>query len=376
VFEHERWPGRVLGCSAPEGGAIVVLDSAGVDPPRTVMAAPACRGTPTEHGIVGVLERDAASHTLLLVPWPAELDGPATDAIVLADSTRGEPFHPDYAVRGDDVFTVDANHDLLRIALPSGATSVEQPSVGEWGVGTDGRVLAWRDFDPLVDPLAYAVGTLHLRDRNEGRTVDLEGVALHSLPPISSTDWFGTRAADTTRFVELPTFATLDVPGDHRVVNQLLDGRLLISDGARGPLAILDPYSGNRTELADVAGETRSDFDHVDVFAAATSAVQEAAVWRVPFDASPAVALAERASRDWFEIDGRIVTPLDVDGDGLGDLVQIDPATLEERVIDDHVVASYQAHGAHATFHARDIVYSVLDGERTGIWVARLVQRE
>jgi hypothetical protein len=209
--------------------------------------------------------------------------------------------------------------------------------------------------------------------------VDLHDVSLHSLPPVSSSDWLGTTLAtddELTRLVELPSFATRDLPSESRIASQLLDGRLLVAHGARGPLAVLDPRIGELVELADVAGELRGgSFDHVDVFAAASASVAEAAVWRVPLDSTPARQLATRATRAWFELDGRIVTPLAVE-DGLGDLVAIDHETLAERLVDGHVVASVQGRGEHETFHERDIVYSVVDGDRSGIWLARLEPRD
>jgi hypothetical protein len=371
-FEHERWPGRVLACSEPNRGAMLDLDPLGVAAPRVVMADPACRGTPTDHGVVGVVPIDETASTLALVPYPADIDGPASEAIVLADPVRGDPFWPDYQVRGDDVFTVDMNHDLLRIGIVTRETVLEQSAVGEWGITPDGRVLAWRDVVPGAEPLDFPVGSLSMRDRIDGRTIRFESITLHWLPPVPSNDYMSFRQEGDTpvaTLVDLVTFDTIELPGDRRIASTVSGGRLLLSDGSIGRLSIYDPDSRDELMLADVRGMTwRRDEDHMfvlEVFA------DQAPLWRLPLDGSSAERVANRATDEWFDIGDRIVTPLDVDDERVGDLVLIDPESLEERRIDERVYANVLGHD-HAVFHERDLVYAVVDGERSGIWVARL----
>ncbi len=377
-FEHERWPGRVLACTERYEGAMVVLDPTGVDAPRVVMEAPGCRGTPTDHGIVGVVERDDETNTLALVPYPDDLDGPASAAIVLADRTRGEPFLPQYAVRGDDVFVVDDNQDLVRIALPSGEIAVEQPAVGEWGITADATVLAWRDYDPAIDPTEFAIATIQLRNRIDARTLTFDAVQFLSGIPLSSERYLGlrggTKDAYVTQLVDLETFETRELPGDLRVWRELSDGRLLTSNGLFGRLSLLDLLTGEATPLADVGSNGwHSSGDDDAIIRASSPNADETPIWRVPLDGSAATKLAHRVSRlYWFELVGRIVTPIDVVEDDIGDLVEIDPDSLDERMIDHDVQATVMRRGEPATFHERDILYAVDDAERSGVWVARL----
>jgi hypothetical protein len=65
--------------------------------------------------------------------------------------------------------------------------------------------------------------------------------------------------------------------------------------------------------------------------------------------------------------DGRVLSVLDVNSEWRGDLVAVDPADLQERIIDrDVVMFSPEVEGDDT------ILYGVSDDERTGVWLARL----
>lgn len=52
-------------------------------------------------------------------------------------------------------------------------------------------------------------------------------------------------------------------------------------------------------------------------------------------------------------------------------LVLTDPATLEELQIDDHIVAALDLDLWRGAFAPGVIAYVVVDGERSGVWLAR-----
>ncbi|MBZ5715517.1 hypothetical protein [Nannocystis pusilla] len=100
----------------------------------------------------------------------------------------------------------------------------------------------------------------------------------------------------------------------------------------------------------------------------------EGPLWRVPFDGEPEQ-LAERANQYTRLLpDGRLIAPLGIGADWLGRLVVIDPSTGEERRVDDRVDGR-----SLDTRWLEDeglISYSVSDGERSGVYLARLSQHE
>lgn len=65
-----------------------------------------------------------------------------------------------------------------------------------------------------------------------------------------------------------------------------------------------------------------------------------------------------------------MVTRVDVDQEGIGDLVVVDRGTLAERLIDTHVVTLW-VEGAEA-LPADVVAYQVRDGERSGLYLVNL----
>lgn len=380
VFERDRWPGRVLGCTAEPNSSMVVLDPSGVDPARVVSPAPACRGNETDLGIVGVVDNADTTRSLALAPHPSDLAAPAVPPVVLAASIRGEPFFPDYLVRGAAAaYTVTPTHDLLRIDLATTTSVVEQPGVAEWGVSMDDRTLAWRDVAEHGDGDPWSVGSVMLRDRVDGREIAFDDVQLQSIPigTLDADRLFLTLRGDTTitRLVELPSLSVRDFPGEHRFMWEVFDGRLLMKSSFDGPYYLLDPVTGEETRLSELRSAVmQSGTDSFEIFVGSSlEGDNESELWRVPYDGSGDIKLARRVIVDFqLDLDGRIVTPLDLDDDLLGDLVTVDPESLHEELVDDRVVASLGPQGKTFGLHPREIVYGVVDDERSGVWIARL----
>ncbi len=101
----------------------------------------------------------------------------------------------------------------------------------------------------------------------------------------------------------------------------------------------------------------------------------EGPVWRLPYDFSPPQRLAARATRYLTMLqDGRLVSPIAIDSQLIGTLVIVEPETQHESRIDDRVPA-----GSLDTSRADEeniLTYSVSDGERSGVYLARLPPRE
>ena len=72
--------------------------------------------------------------------------------------------------------------------------------------------------------------------------------------------------------------------------------------------------------------------------------------------------------------DGRVLSGVDIDRFGAGDLIVIDPETFEERLVDRGIMATFFS---VATEEQGDLViYTVLEDDRSGVWMARLQPRE
>lgn len=104
---------------------------------------------------------------------------------------------------------------------------------------------------------------------------------------------------------------------------------------------------------------------------------EEAQLRFVPFDGSGARTLARAVTATYLRLaDGRIVTPLHVDGQRRGELMLVDPETLDASHVDDDVfVVASMVEADRELWGDAVVLYSVADGERSGIWIAGLPTR-
>lgn len=384
VFENERFPGVVFGCDRSIDGGVVVIDPSGAEPPRAWMAAPACDGVWTDHGVVAAkLVSDGTSEVtpLLRFPYPASVDAEPVAPVVLVEAA---PIGlPRFGVVGDDAFVTEGD-DLLRVSLPSGEVTVEQAGVAQWRITSDGRVLAWIDLATYEGNGIDGKGTIVVRDRTTGESIQVEASAFSQFafgvvsPDVLMLDigpGVGTGVATATRLVFLPELSSIDLPVDRKPFHPLDGGRWLTGLDWNGPYVTRDLESGAETILADVAGSA-SPFDekHLVVYEGALFDDSEApasAVWKVPLDGSAAQKMADRSGSVRRLLDAGLVTLVDVDEQWIGDLVLVDPESREERRIDDHVFRTGVLVGAPWA-EENEILYAVVDGARSGAWLARL----
>ena len=121
---------------------------------------------------------------------------------------------------------------------------------------------------------------------------------------------------------------------------------------------------GEAAELIEVPG-CCIDGDYLD----------EGPMWRVPLASLVPEPMARRATRLMRRAaDGRIITPVSLDAQWLGPLILVDPTTQAEWHLDDRVFAFSLD---PAWTDEEDVIsYSVSDGERSGVYLARLPPRE
>jgi hypothetical protein len=98
-------------------------------------------------------------------------------------------------------------------------------------------------------------------------------------------------------------------------------------------------------------------------------------MWRVPLDGSAMTKLADRATRFMARLeDGRLLGPVGAGAFYLASLVIVEPETHEELRIDDHV--HFYSIDASRIEEEGILSYSVADGERSGLYLARLPPAE
>ena len=151
--------------------------------------------------------------------------------------------------------------------------------------------------------------------------------------------------------------------------------RVLVRSDRFGPYLLRDLESGAETPLTEHKGYPFASADHLDLLVAASniSYRHQRRLVRYPLAGGEPRGLAARVTRGHLLLaNGRVVSPSHIDGRWIGALVVTDPATLVELQIDDHVSAAVDLESWHAVFAADEVAYVVDDGERCGVWLARL----
>lgn len=368
VFEHEAFPGLLLGCSGGYSGDLVSLDPGGETGPHLLLAD-GCDGTFNEHGLLRVDAAPGDSGPLLLYPYPISGDAP----IVLLDEVQsGWPLSPNY---GDDsLLALTPDGELMRVSLPDGEVTLEQASVRNFGLSEDRRFLVWQDLTVTVEDPHTPGGKILLRDLVEGGdTVLADSGFPYSMPMIRGDVVQVWLDFDHPRLVVLPSLAVLDLPGYTIVMGSAGDGRLVTTTDFDGPWSLLDLDTGVTTPITDKTGTAAIGPDHLDLrLADPFDWKAEGPLWRYAYDGSEPVQLAERVSGQRFTLpDQRVLTTLDIDEGGLARLVVVEPETLREQTVEQHGDAHAFSVGK-AGFDPDVLVYGVVDGERSGVWAARM----
>lgn len=372
AFTSPHFPGAVFGCHW-QTDDLVRLDPTGEAAPEAVHAAKCSAASFTEHGLVAY---DPALGTSF---YPT-LDAAAAtfgEPIALPDHYSWRPGGTGRTVLADEILYMDENFDLLRVSLPDLATSVVLEDVQFWDISDDGRYLMTQGF--VIGE--GATEEVYIHDRQEGRSVTVgRSEELHeSGSRFVSPDYAIVKSGDgLQRVVELPDLATYEIPDQYGLRSPIPDGRwLAVLDGAWFLLDLDDESKDMMVTDRDGTSLARTN-EYVDLRVKEPgSMVDEVPLIRFFFDpAREPVQLAPRVSvYGFFQDDGRIVTPVEVDESGLGGLVVVDPEDPKERRIDEHVVGAGGPIGRYPG-QPDVLVYAVVDGERTGVWAAQLAPRD
>lgn len=375
VFADPHFPDLILGCAGDLRGDLVALDPTGVAAPRLLLAD-GCDSRFTDHGLLRLIANDDEPARLLLHPYPIQ---PTETPIVLHEALRPGSFLWPFAPTDVGVWMIDTADQLVHVSLPDGEVRVEQPSVHDFGISDDDRFLVWQDLAGTAEIDGRSAGPIWLRDRTESEDIVLAASASPYVHPLSGRGlvhlWLGS---GQSRVIALPSLASVDLPGSPWIHTQVDDGRYLMTSGVSGPWSLVDFTTGELTHLTDAVGAgsfsmgpTALEMRQLDD--PSGNSRSEGPLWRYRYDGSEPELLAARVSGLHQNLsDGRIVTLLDLDERGVGQLVVIDPDTLAERSIDEHVRATAPLRPFITDLFDPDtLVYTVSDGERSGVWMAR-----
>lgn len=379
MTEHERWPGAVLGRTGLGEGDIVVVDPEGIEPQRTFIRDVGSLDPWTDVGVLATLPRgyeSEAPRTLRLTPYPERIeDAPRAPETLLENVVYGT-----VEGRGGEAFAVTTAGDAVVIDLNSRETTTLWTGVGGLDVSQDGRWVVVTE----ASADAQSPRAVQLIHRDAG-TVSAIGEATNACcdaeifpddvvrVPLDGETGF------STRLVTLPSLEAIDVPSPLSVYLRIEDGRWL-TQRAGTEYLLYDHETGDLEPLFDgpsnrwsMSGE-RMELLQTRSFSSPDAMREEAKLWEVTYDGSEPELLARRATPEWMRLaDGRVATPLDIGEDYLGQLVVIDPQTLDELWVDDDVFMHLPTQNHEPVFDDEDaLAYSVVDGDRSGIWLTRV----
>jgi hypothetical protein len=381
VWEREAFPGVALGCAREETDDVVVVDPFGDAPPRVVFTAPACTGQWGRHGIVSVEGRGNGTGAVLFQAYPADLEGPPVEPIVLLDGIHGYDMRAIDAF-DDEVFAEDLNGDLVRIALPGGETTVEQPAVAAALMTPDGRhLLYFRSAEEVAESVWR--GDIVIRNRATGDELAFDDVLM--VPSLSWGDdgfarfWLGPEIGQGRRLVHLETLEVYELPDDRAPWRLLGDGRWLVRATSSPRWRIRDIESDEETLFPQPHHDISADLWTFDPawIEFVDGPDLTGPLRRIDLATAASELMARRARYGYRRFaDGRIVTMLDTDPrdpDGLGTVIVVDRDTLEESIVEPHAWASLLLTSSDLDLDDDDLVlYGVRDGDRSGLWMARI----
>lgn len=386
LLTSERWPDVLLG-QRQFAGELVVLDASGATPGHVAFTGlGASRLYWTDHGVVSFAARSEDVGAALIHPYPADIRRDTATGEVLAELVRVNVYddrvfetpRSAVAVLPDALLVIRPDDALVRVDLASRASEPLAAGVLLFVVSPDGRWLVWQSVASSPEDLS---GPVFLRDLESGDehalgTLRLTGTAFRHYDAgllVVDVDGYTDRPQ---RVFKLPTRESVDLPARRSLAFAPAQGRWVIEAHIGDGLELFDPATGEATPLLDRGVVVHRGADELEVLGVRLCCAFNDATYA---DEGPLLAvggdgevrrLAARATRGGDRgADGRWLFGLDIDADQLGALAVMDPAAATTSAIDERVFA-YTAGWTTAFGDDPVVVYSVDDGQRTGVWLA------
>jgi hypothetical protein len=369
---QQPWPDAFLACRAATH-EYVALDPTGARPANALSAARNCFGLPVAEGLLTILGDDETG-PLVLQPWPDEPFGEVAEAIVLLDEVRAYASppasprldeHAVLAVGDGEVLAVTAADELVRVDLDDLSSEVLATGVREFSLGPSGRWLVWQGAEIIAGSGDGVEGPVYLLDRTSGESklitetaLAYSGVATMVLEPL---DLLFLRINGVSQVIHAPTLESFEVPAASVPLLLVGDTRALF---ANQPLTVIDTTSGEHLILdSGPAVAWSANTEHLTLLRS-----RGGELVRITYTGESRV-LARHAVEGWQVADDtRVFTLFTVNAKGVGPLIVVAPDSLAETFIDEDVLP-----GSISLIDndAPLVSYAVLDGERSGIWLAK-----
>jgi hypothetical protein len=330
---------------------------------------------------VTVLDPDADEiGTLVLQPWPEDpFAGPA-EQIVLLDGVKLEAgpephvwssLEDVFDATDDEAFAVTVSDELVAVSLTELTPTVLATGVREFSLGAEARRIAWQDVEIVGDPYT-AAGALMLLDRESGVVSELgEGILdlgpdPFLLEPLGLLSFLDADAgAHYLRLSDLEALSWTASLVPQRIVGE---DRALLANSSQAPYTVVDVGSGEAKVIYDGPRLARLADSGLVVLEGEGEAL------RFISYAGDSKLLATTVELG-YEVasDQRVVTSFAVGDDELGQLVIVDPETLEDQLIAEDV---FQFSASLHEPSPGELIVSYLvfdedDPDRDGIWIAK-----
>lgn len=382
----DRWPDLLLGLR-PTTRELTILDLTDVTDDHVVFSGVGPSALYwTEHGLVTFEARGENTGAALFHQFPDDPHSETISGSVLVESVMTRVANDrvnaaEFELLTDEMIVMTSERELVRASFVTGEATVEYTATKAFAVSPDGRWLLRQDLVGDPDD-STTPGTIFLRDLEGASEISLGDAYLDNTSGPFDMYKFGhfvvniePYANGKQRVFSLDDLSFVDLPEDRTLLHVFSDGRFAIGSLSGNGIDLFEPKSGERMPLAprgvaDWWGE--DEFELIDVsphWLPEASYMDEGPLFRVPGTGEPQL-LADRASRVGFRRgDGTRFFGLATGSDLLGQLVMLRPDGAGSTLIDDRVFA-YTARISTA-FGDEALVYSVDDGARTGIWLAR-----
>jgi hypothetical protein len=384
--QYDPYPDVMFACRDADR-ALLALDPTGAHAASPAFATLNCFAVPTPAGLVTILgdDADAETGTLVLQPWPDDPFAQSAEQIVLLDDVKAKAVPNPYIwsdmddvldASDDEVFAVTAADELVAVSLTDFGTTVLAAGVREFEHSADRRWFVWQGVELTSAESEPPAGPMMLLDRSTQTVTELgEGILQYADDPFllaSQGVLFFLDPAGDTHYLDLASMEPLTVLSEYTPMRIIDDGRVLLGVVERPPYILADLSTWETTVLYDGDRRALHFDDEGFVVFSGVYGVEIDEVVHIPYSGAPKP-LAEHAIGG-FEVasDHRVVTPYAVDSENIGQLIVVNPETLDEKYLAEDVLSTSAS--IHEPTPGEMIVsYLVVDEDpaRHGVWVAK-----
>jgi hypothetical protein len=382
----DAWPELLL-VRDRTTGQISAVDATGVRASNPVFeTGNSAWASDVDDGVLMLVPHDEQSAALVLLRWPEDPWTMKAEPVVVHDSVRMPTSLQAPKLTDEDFLLITTADELVAVSRLDGELTTIATDVHSFENDSSGRYIIWQGTELTNGNPDSPEGPISFLDRQTNEVTQLAEASLHhasGVGPIDELDvfhlWIETDQVE--RFYRLPSLESFDVPAHLAVFRSVDDTRVLVADylfwlaSVPDGYALLDTVTGELTPLVFDGAIVGSDEDGIfflENVEPYSNSLEAGKLRRITWDGETEL-LARHAIRSFLlTTDHRVVTPLAIAADWTGSLMLVDPATLDEQVIDEDVLAYLPQQVDLEVTGDPVILYGVAHPERQGVWLARL----